>query len=60
MESSELSILAQSDPKLQTELESEAVVDELDAEQTWPSEQELLDAESMNFFENFRRNVFQF
>ena len=38
-------VLERCDPELQTSLASEAVVDVMDAEQTWPTEDELNVAE---------------
>jgi len=36
-----ISVLERCDPQLQVSLDSEAVVNEMDAEQTWPTEDEL-------------------
>ena len=45
MEESEVRVLEKSDPRKQTSLQSENVPDPMDREQTWPSEQELAQAE---------------
>ena len=41
-------MLERCNPQLQVSLDSEAVVDTMDAEQTWPTEEELRTAEGFS------------
>ena len=43
----DLKLLARADPAFQESLQSEVVPDSMDGEQTWPTDEELREAEGM-------------
>lgn len=44
MDEIEPALLAESDPNRQETLDSENIIDHMDGEQTWPTDEELADA----------------
>lgn len=47
MEDSVVKVLEKASPSLQTSLQSENIPDDMDGEQTWPTEEELEEAEGL-------------